>query len=558
MRRILAILTRNLDLKIAAVLLALVTWYYLATAGIEERRYPGIVVRVVDLPADVALLSLDVRSVSVTLKGPRRDLDSLKSPELFAVVDLGDVSLGKGETQSPRIPLGDRHLRFGRDPETAERLPGGVRLVRSEPEAITLTLDRVKEELLNVEVVTEGEPAPGYTLKKTAQQAKVKVRGAYRLLQRLTAIRTEPVRVDGLSERLRRRVSLQREVISPDYGAVPIYPDPPVVDVILDVVETPEEKTIERVPVRIATLPKTLAIIKEEVPEVAVRLSGPQRLLRGIDAPDLVAEINLDDALPPARGTDVTTVFLRRENIRQMAGGGTTVALAPGIELLEVRPKAVPLTLDRVGTRTLPVKAVSEGAPAEDYEVTQITVVPDAVSVRGPESILKQMEAIETFPVLVTGVKERLRRTVRVVDTVDVGAFRGVRIEPARQFVDVVVAVTERREAKTLTGLPINLIVKPEVAFNIRVEMERRTLGPVTFVGPRSRMEVFSADSVTAFIPLDITNVADLRPTIRNVEFYIRDPLVRLAPDAKPIPIKLEFPPPERAPEPPVESKKNP
>ena len=117
---------------------------------------------------------------------------------------------------------------------------------------------------------------------------------------------------------------------------------------------------------------------------------------------------------------------------------------------------------------------------------------------------------------------------------------------------DVVLAVSERRLEKTLTALPVHVLVRPEVAHNIRIEIDRRTVGPVTFVGPRSRMEHFSADDVTAFVLLDITGVADLRPTIRNVEFYIRDPQVRLAADTKPIPIKIEFPPPERAPEPPA------
>ena len=460
MGRLIRYLTRNLDLKVAAILLAAVTWYYVATAGIDERRFAAVPVRVVNLPQDVALLSLDVRKATVILKGPRRDLDTLKTSELFAVVDLRDVSLSKGEPQSPRIPLESANIRVGRDPESAERLPPGVRLLRSEPEAISLTLDRVNEVVLNVEVVTEGEPAPGFTLKKTAVQTKAKVRGAFRLLQRLTAIRTEPIRVDGLSERLRRRVPLQREVVSPDYGTVPIYPEPAMVDVILDVVETPDEKTIERVPVRLATLPKTLAVIKEEVREVAVRLSGPQRLLRDIDAADLVAEINLEGTQPPARGNDVTTVFLRRENIRQMTGAGTTAPLEAGIELIEVRPKTVLLTLDRVATRSLTVNVVCEGAPAEDYELGQVAAIPDTISVRGPESVLEGMKSIDTFPVLVTGVTERLRRSVRLVDTVDVGVFRGVRVEPARQSVDVVIAVTERRQEKTLTGLPVHLVLR--------------------------------------------------------------------------------------------------
>jgi len=548
MRRLAKELTRNLDLKVAAILLALVTWYYLATAGIEERRFSGIAVRVVNLPENVALLSLDVPTVNITLKGPRRELDALASAELFAVVDLGSVALTKGEPESPRIPLETRHIRVGRDAARAERLAGGVRLVRSDPEAIPLTLDRVKEVLLDVEVVTEGEPEAGLSLTKTPLQNKVKVRGAFRLLSRLSTIRTQAIRVDGLSTRLRRRVALQREVVSPDYGTVPIYPEPAVVEVVLDVVETPDEKTIERVPVRLVGIPQNVAILKEEIHEVTVKLTGPKRMLRPLDAPSLVAEVNLETVQPPARGTDVTTVFLRRENIRQVAAGGAYAGLAREIELAEVKPKTLPITLDRVSTRTLPVEAVLEGKPAEDYEVSQVSILPETVSVRGPASILKGMKAIRTFPVLVTEVKERLRRTVALVETVDVGEFRGVRIEPSRRLVDVVVAVTERRVQKTLENLSVYIVVKPEVALNIRVEADRRTLGPVTFVGPRSRMEHFSADSVTAFVRLAITSVADLRPTIRNVEFYIRDPLVRLAPDTKPIPIKLEFPAPDRAP----------
>ena len=548
MTRFLRAILQHWDLKLVALFLAVVTWYYIATAGIEERRFAGIVVRVLNTPPDIALLSQEARTVNITLRGPRRELDALKIPELFAVMDFSSMVLSVDKLQRLSVPLATRSIRAGRDAESAERLAPGVVLVRAEPEAVAVTLDRVKEVVLDVEIVTEGEPAPGFTLNKSAQPNKVKVRGASGLLQGLNTIRTEPIRVDNLRERLQRRVALQRQVVNPSYQAVPIQCEPETVEVTLDVVTTPAEKTIERVPVRLAVVPPTVAVIKEEVREVTVRLSGPRLAVRDLDAPSLVAEVSLEDAQPPARGAEVTTVFLRRENIRQLTAAGASVPLAREIELLEVRPRAVPLTLDRVGSRSLPVVAVLEGTAAEDYEVSQVTVVPEQVTVRGPESVLKELKSIATVPVAVTGLRERLRRTVRLVETVDAGPFRGVRIEPSQAVVDVVIAVAEQRLEKTLPSLPIHVLVRPEVALNIRIELERRTVGPVTFVGPRSRMEHFDAEDVTAFLPLDITGVGDLRPTIRNVEFYIRDPQVRLAPDAKPIPIKVEFPPPERAP----------
>jgi len=551
LRQFLRAIFRHTDLKLTALLLGLVTWYYLVTAGIDERRFAGVVLRALNPPPDIALLSQDARSVAVVLRGPRRELEALKAPELFAVVDISELGLAHDETQLMRVPvpLATRHIRVGRDPENAERLPTGVVLVRAEPEAAVLTLDRVKEVWLDVEVVTEGEPAPGFTIKKSVSQPKAKARGAFRLLQRLSTVRTEPIRVDGLSQQLRRRVALQRQVVSRDYLPVPIAVEPETVEVVLDVVATPDEKAFERVPVRLGAAPSTVAIIREEVREVSVRLSGPRHLLRELDAARLVAEVGLEGTDAPARSSEVVTVFLRRDNIRQAAPGGGTAPLPREIELLEVQPRAVPLTIDRVGTRTLPVQAVREGTPAEDFEVSQLTVVPDKVSVRGPESVLKQLKAIETAPVAVTGLREPLRRTVRLVETVDAGPFTGVRIEPSQPLVDVVIAVAERRGEKTLTGLPVHVLVRPEVARNISIEAEPRVLGAVTFVGPRSRIAQFTADDVTAFVPLEITSAADLRPTIRNVEFHVRDPQVRLAPDSKPIPIRIEFPPAERKPE---------
>jgi hypothetical protein len=85
------------------------------------------------------------------------------------------------------------------------------------------------------------------------------------------------------------------------------------------------------------------------------------------------------------------------------------------------------------------------------------------------------------------------------------------------------------------------------VAFHVRIEAEPRTIGPVSFVGPRSVMETFGPDSVVAFVRLEIDSVADLRQTIKNVEFHIKDPRVHRA-DGEAFRVTLEFPPAERPP----------
>lgn len=549
MRRLYRFVFRNYDIKLAALLLGLVTWYYLATAGIEERRFPGVAVRVVNLPENIALLSLDVQNVTLTLRGPRSALDALSSRELFVVVDVGRLGLPASLPFSPTIPVGNRHVRVGRDPMAAERLSGGVSLAGAEPDTITMTLDTLREVVLEVEVVTEGRPAPGYSLRERTFPSRAKVRGASRLLERLGSIRTAPIRVDGLAERLRRRVPLQRQVVSPDYGPSPINPDPPEVEVVLDVVETPAEKTIEDVPVRVGALPKDAAVLSQDTQSATVRARGPERLLNTLDAANLVLALDLGTAKTPTEGPQSITLGLGRANLRQRSAIGASLTLPPSLEVLAVEPQRVAVTLDRLATRSLPVRAVLEGQPAEDCAVNETKVVPAEVAVSGPEAVIKALADIPTIPVPIAGLAERLRRTVQVAHTVDVGQWKGVAVEPDRREVDVVVGVSERRATKTLKALPIRLLVKPELLAGIRVEMDPRKTGEVSFVGPGSRIAVFSQDSVVAFVRLEITSAADLRPTIRNVEFHIRDPKVHLAPGTKPIPVKLEFPAAEGAPD---------
>lgn len=542
MRKLFKSLVRNLDLKIVALLLAVLTWHYLATSGLEQRRFRKVGSHIRNLPPNVAVLSPGVPALDVILEGPRGQLDALEGRELVAEIDLGDVKVKTGEPVKTSIRLVEANLRVRGEGERSTPLPPLVHFLAAEPASFTLTLESVTERELPVEAVIKGSPAPGYAVRATVQPAKVAVRGPFRLLQNLTSIPTEPVSVDGLRERLRTSALLETTVNTPD-GPVAITPARLAVNVLLEVTEKPEEKTIEHVPIRVAAVPKNLAVMhqKGQPRDVTVKLRGPRRLLDEIDARSVAVEVNLEDVAPPETGTKSHTFFFLRKHVRQMAGPDTSLPLPQQIELVEVEPKTVQCILDRLDTRELPVQPELEGRPAEDYEVTAVAL-PAKVKVSGPHSVISQMKSIATVPVLVTGLTERLRRPVRLVRTADAGDFRGVPIEPAQEFVDIVISVAERRVRKTLHALPVRLLITPRPGLPLHAELEPKTIGPVVFEGPRSRIERLTAESVVAFVRIEITTVADLRPTIRNVEFHIADPQIRLAPDAKPMAVKIEFP----------------
>ncbi len=550
MRKLYERVAHDLDIKLAAVLLAVVTWYYLATAGVEPRLFPAVPVRIVNLPDDVALLSLDVREATIELKGPRGRLDVLEGRGLVVEIDLQGTTVEPGQPLNRSIRVSGSLVRVEATAGRTSPLLAAVRFLTAAPAAVTLTLTRMTARVVPVRVELAGEPAPGFEARHTVTPRSVRVRGPFLLLQTLGSIDTEPVSIAGIQKGRSVKARLRREVPTHKFGVVPIFPAQATVDVAVTVTEKPDERTVERVAVRLAALPPGVAVLGQDVTEVTVRLKGPRGRLRDLDAQSLVAEISLEGATAPGE-PEPESHFLLRENIRQVVARAASLPLGPSVELLGIEPKAVQVTLDRLDTRSLPVRAVLEGQPAEGYELGEATVVPERVTVRGPRSVVGKLEAIDTLPVLVGGVSERLRRTARLVERVSAGKFQAVAVEPSQRLVDVVVDVREHTARKTLKGLPIHVVLESDKVGGMRVELRPRVVEAVGFVGPKSRMDGFGADAVVAFVRLQIASIADLRPTIRTVEFHIRDPKVHLVPETKAVTVNIDFPPLEAPPAPP-------
>jgi hypothetical protein len=542
MRKLIRRLLHNLDLKVIALLLAILTWHYLTTSGLEQRRFRRLDTRILDLPEDAAVLSPGAPELTVILEGPRGQLDALESRRLLAEFDLGDVEVEPGERVKTNVRVLPTNIRVAGERGRSAPLPPPVRFLSADPASFTLTLESVTERELPVEPVITGSPAPSYAVETTVQPAAVMVRGPFRLLQNLSSIRTEPIAVDGLRDSLRQTVPLETEVTTRE-GPVEVRTARSAVDVLVEVAEKPEEKIVERVPIRLAAVPEGLAVIRppNQPREATVTLRGPQRLLDEIDARTLAVEANFEDVAPPENGTKPFSTFFLREHLRHVVGPDTSLPLPQGITLVDVDPKTMQVLLDGMASRTLPVQAELEGRPAEDYEVTA-TALPEKVAVRGPRSVIEQLDRVPTEPILVTGLKDRLRRPVPLVQTADTENLRGVRIHPDPPTVDVVLSAVERRVRKTLEGLPVHVLTVPRPGLPIRVELDPQALGPVVFEGPRSHIERLTADDVVAFVRLDATALADRRSTIRNVEFRLADPQIHLAPDAEPAAVKIEFP----------------
>ena len=154
-----------------------------------------------------------------------------------------------------------------------------------------------------------------------------------------------------------------------------------------------------RIPVAFENLPQSMEILGDPPQSVDVRLRGASGTLRRLDAGDMAAIIDLESQHAGTRMFDMTSDRVR----------------APlGIEVTQVVPSTISLTLDVSTSRVVPIVPEVRGAPAAGFVVGAVEVEPASVEVVGPESRLHDLAEAMTEPIDVTGMSVPLRQMVTV------------------------------------------------------------------------------------------------------------------------------------------------
>lgn len=154
------------------------------------------------------------------------------------------------------------------------------------------------------------------------------------------------------------------------------------------------------VPVTYRNVPAQLELTGEQTDRVTVHVRGDDSVVSALTEGSLRVIVDLEGSRsgsnPMPLRTDHVTVPAR-------------------VEVMQIDPGTVTVTLERAGQITVPVRPTIEGQPAPGYVVRAITVEPDRVTIAGPESRLTGAISVVTERVLLEG------RTGRVVQEVGVG-----------------------------------------------------------------------------------------------------------------------------------------
>lgn len=152
------------------------------------------------------------------------------------------------------------------------------------------------------------------------------------------------------------------------------------------------------VPVLYARLPAGLQMTGYRFEQVNVHLRGGLTQMSQLGREEVKLVIDLADAQP---GQKVLT--LRPEQVQG----------APlGIEVTQVDPQTLTVTLEQSGAASLSVVPDITGQPAPGFAIGSVTVEPSKVMVSGPVNRLRATAALATEAVSVDGASTAVIRTV--------------------------------------------------------------------------------------------------------------------------------------------------
>jgi len=154
---------------------------------------------------------------------------------------------------------------------------------------------------------------------------------------------------------------------------------------------SPDEQPAEvalRAPIVFQHVPPQLEISSEMIPEAQIRVRGPERVIRQLQANEIHAEIELADVKPGERTFELTSLQVRHPR---------------DVTVVQVVPSQLHLAFDTRLTREVEIHP--RVTPADGDQIVKIDADPPRITVTGPRQHVEKIEAATTDPIDATGAR---------------------------------------------------------------------------------------------------------------------------------------------------------
>jgi len=135
------------------------------------------------------------------------------------------------------------------------------------------------------------------------------------------------------------------------------------------------------IPLEFVDLPDNLVIRTGMRNRIQIRVRGASGIIRGLDSQHLAYKTDLSSLR-----VGLNTILLKQQNI----------PLNTSLEVMEISPPRLELDVDKIISRTVPVQVDWKGDVPADFELKEIVVRPQEISLKGASSVLEAMKAVRT------------------------------------------------------------------------------------------------------------------------------------------------------------------
>ena len=181
--------------------------------------------------------------------------------------------------------------------------------------------------------------------------------------------------------------------------------------------------------------------------EVEIEISGDKRKIDQINRAALLATLDL-------------TVMQPGDWVISLAPDTVSVPLEQGVTLVEVVPGRIAVNIEAVEEKEIEVMAETMGDAAAGFEIYSKSVLPPKIRVRGPASVVRTLEFVQTDRIDITGKKDGFTARQIAVTSPDPKAA------VLNTVVDVALRIGEHRVERAFT-MPVTGLAGKTASFVI-------------------------------------------------------------------------------------------
>lgn len=298
--------TRNLSLKIIALVIAVIIWFNAVINKTIQIERP-IDVNIYALPDSMAFTDISDSDIDVLMEGKSSEFILMKLFNNFPVIEI-NMSDYESDDNTYNIDI-DRSM-FSLLPES------NIEILKIEDKRVHFTIDSLISKEIPVVPRTESAPAEEYTIsgRITTSPSRVEIEGGRSKIEPINYIETEKIDLSGLSSDYSKVVPL-----SIKESFIDVKPRSVMVNIGIEKLKS---KQFADIPVTYLNYPGNIDI-DSMTQSVDIEIKGPSGIVEDLHSGEFSPIIDLSDIR--GRGTFKYPVTIDRE----------------GVDVISVKPETI-------------------------------------------------------------------------------------------------------------------------------------------------------------------------------------------------------------------------